>query len=940
MQFRVLGPVEAHDGQTSISLGTPRQRRLLGLLLLRASEVVSYDRLAEDLWDAEPPATARHTLQGYVHRLRRALADEAGRLETRPTGYRLKVSAGELDAVAFEDLVETGRRALVRSDPQAATSALEAALDLWRGTPFADLGDLAAFDAERARLDALRMTALEDRIDAELALGHHDALVPEIEGLLAQHPFRERLWGQLMVARYRAGRQAGALEAFRNARRVLDDELGIQPGRWLCRLQEQILLQDPSLDAPEPARLPAVDHNLPAPRDTFVGRQRELADLEGLLRTRRLVTVTGPPGAGKTRLALEAARRMLGDWPHGVYVVPLAEVQDTGLVPSAIATAIRVPAEAERPVLETLIDHLHSRRVLLLLDNVEHLPDAVPPVASLLDAAPELTVLATSRSPLRLAGEQTYALGPLPLPPQDHEAVEDAGDAVALFVERAVAVDPNFRLTPDTASAVADVVARLDGLPLAIELAAARLRSFNLDGLRRHLEPALPRLVTGTVEPPRHHRTLRDAVAWSNDLLAHEDRLVLRRLAVFVGGFTAETARPVVGVEEVDDVVGSLARLVEASLLDRPEGDPPRYRMLETVREYAGEQLRAAGEEPEVRERHAAVHAALAGDAAPHLTQADQAHWVERLDAEHPNLRAALRWALDVGDADAALELSADLWRYWQLRGRLEEGRDWLTRALDLDGSAPTLRIRALLGLAGICYWQFDLDTAEATYHQARDRARDLDEWWLQLEALLGLVVTVACHRGDLDDAVALEQELQGLVAERDDVLAMGLGMATSQMVRLLTGDLEESREYGERCLAGTRAIGERWYELQVLRTLALTALRQERYEQARDELRGCVEIAVELGELPGLAMDLDRLGQVAVLLGDPEEGCVLAGAADRLRERVGATITPEAFRWQQDPADVLAQDALEDIVIERARARGRTLTLEETTARARAGTR
>lgn len=936
MQFQVLGPVEVSDGGSALDLGTPRQRRLLGLLLLHAGEAVAYDRLAEDLWDGEPPRTARHTLQGYVHRLRRALADEAGRLETRPLGYRLKVSAGELDAGVFEDLVETGRRALVRNDPQAASGALEAALDLWRGTPYADLGDLAAFEAERARLDALRMTALEDRLDAELALGHHDALVPEIEALLSHHPFRERLWGQLMVARYRAGRQAGALEAFRHARRVLDDELGIQPGRWLCRLQEQILLQDPSLDTPEPARDAAVDHNLPAPRDTFVGRHRELADLQGLLRTRRIVTVTGPPGAGKTRLALEVAGDLLGDWPHGVFVVPLAEVQDAELVPSAIATAIRAPVVAERQVLDTLTDHLRPRRVLLLLDNVEHLPDAAPQVASLLDAAGGLTVLATSRSPLRLAGEQTYPLAPLPLPPQDDQAVEDAGDAVALFAERAVAVDPHFRLTPDTVSIVADVVARLDGLPLAIELAAARLRSFDLDGLRRHLEPSLPQLVTGTVEPPRHHRTLRDAIAWSNDLLAHEDRIVLRRLAVFVGGFTAETAQAVVG--EVDDVVGSLARLVEASLLDRPAGDPPRYRMLETVCEYAREQVQAAGEDQEVRERHAALHAALAREAAPRLTQAEQAHWLERLEAEHPNLRAALAGILDVGDADRALEMTADLWRYWQLRGRLEEGRDWLTRALDLDGASPIPRIRALLGLAGICYWQYDLDTAEATYHRAGELARGLDDWWLQLESLVGLVVTVACHRGDLEEATSLEQELQALAADHDDPMAMGLGLATSQMVRLLAGDLDGARELGEQCLAGTRAIGERWYEVQVLRTLALTALRQEQYERARDELRACVEIALELGELPGLAMDLDRLGQVAVLLGDPKHGCVLAGAADRLRERVGATITPEAFRWEQDPADVLAHDVLEETTIERARARGRTLTLEEATALARVG--
>lgn len=245
MQFRVLGPLEVDDEGKPLDLGTPHQRRLLGLLLLHAGDTVTYDRLAEDLWDGEPPPTARHTLQSYVHRLRRALGAEAVRLQTRPLGYLLKVAAGELDAQAFEDLTRTGRRALVRGDAQGAASALDAALGLWRGTPFEDLGDFAAIDAERARLDALRLTAVEDRADAELSLGHHDTLIPEIEAMLFEHPFRERLWGHLMVAHYRAGRQAEALQTFRRAREVLDGELGIQPGRWLCHLQEQILLQDP-----------------------------------------------------------------------------------------------------------------------------------------------------------------------------------------------------------------------------------------------------------------------------------------------------------------------------------------------------------------------------------------------------------------------------------------------------------------------------------------------------------------------------------------------------------------------------------------------------------------------------------------------------------------------------------------------------------------------
>jgi predicted ATPase/DNA-binding SARP family transcriptional activator len=938
VEFRVLGPLEVVAGGEPLGLGTPRQQTTLGLLLLRAGEVVSCDRLAEELWDGEPPGTARHTLQGYVYRLRRALGPEAWRLQTRPPGYRLKVSAGELDAQRFQDLAADGRRALVRGEPPAAAELLAAALALWRGPLLADLAEVTALEPERARLEALRLTALEDRVEAELALGGHGALVGELEGLVAEHPFRERLWGQLMLALYRSGRQADALAAFHRARKVLDEELGIQPSRWLHRRQEQILLQDAALDAPEPLPLPRPRHNLPARRSSFVGRRAELAQLQGLLQAQRLVCVTGPPGSGKTRLAVEAAASVLEAFPHGAWFVSLAEVADPALVRSAVATALGVPEVPERPAAQPLNDHLRSRRLLLVLDNFEHLLPAAVTVAELLDAAPELRVLATSRAPLRLSGEQEYPLAPLPLPTPEELAANPVGnDAVALFADRAAAVDPRFVVGGGNAPVVAEVVARLDGLPLAIELAAARLRWLPLQELARRLSPAVPLLTGGPVDQATRQQTLREAIAWSDRLLGPAERALLRRLGVFQGGIRLEAAEAVAHGPPVTDVAAGIAALVEASLLGRPmEPDEARFAMLETIREYALERLRAAGEDDAIGGRHARFYAGLAERAEPELTGADQARWLERLQVEHANLQAALRWASQRGDTDLALLLAARMWRFWQLRGHFAAGRRWLEDLLAVEGSAGMPRAKALLGLAGLCYWQGDWDAAEAAYHQARELAKGLEDWWLELEALFGLAFTLACHRGELQAAASIEQQFQDLIAKHPDPLAIGLSLATSQMMRLFAGDLDGSRAYGEQCLAGTRALGVRWYESQVLRTLALTSMLQGRYQQAEDELRACLEVAVELGDLAGVAIDLDRLGQAAVALGRPERAVVLAGAADHLRESVGGGLTVESGRWQTEHPRDATRRLLTDTQIDRAWAQGRAMSLEDAVAYAR----
>jgi predicted ATPase/DNA-binding SARP family transcriptional activator len=938
VEFQVLGPLEVVAAGHSLELGTPRQRTLLGLLLIHAGEVVSYDRLVEDLWDGDPPTTARHTLQGYVHRLRHALGPEGWRLTTRPPGYQLKVSTGELDAQRFQDLATTGRRALVRDDPQAAADHLAVGLGLWRGSLLADLDEVAALAPERARLEALRLTALEDRIEADLALGGHGGLVAELEALLADHPYRERLWGQLMLALYRSGRQADALQAFHRARQVLDEDLGIEPSRWLRRRQEQILLQDPVLEAPEPTPPPRPPHHLPAQRTRFVGRRRELAELQGLLHARRLVCVTGPPGSGKTRLAVEVAASLLETFPHGAWFVSLAEVADPELVRTAVATALGVPELPERPAAQALTDHLRTRRLLLVLDNFEHLLPAAVTVAELLDAAPGLRVLATSRTPLRLSGEQEYPLAPLPLPRPEELAADPKGnDALALFADRASAVDPHFVLGADNAPLIAQVVARLDGLPLAIELAAARLRLFPLEELARRLSPAVPLLTGGPVDHAARQRTLRDAIAWSARLLGPADRALLRRLGVFQGGFTLEAAEVVAQGPPVTDLVAGIASLVEGSLLGRPvEPSEARFWMLETIREYALEQLRAAGEDEVIGGRHAHFYAALVEQVEPKLTGTDQARWLNQLEAEHANLQAALRWASQTGDTDLALLLAARLWRFWQLRGHFAQGRGWLEEVLAAEGPASLPRAKALVGLAGLCYWQGDWDAAEAAYRQAWKLAKGLEDWWLELEALFGVAFTLACHRGELQAAVPIEQQFQAIIAEHPEPLAIGLGLATSQMMRLFAGDLDGSRSYGEQCLAGTRALGERWYESQILRTLALTSMLQGRYQQAESELRECLEVALELGDLAGVAIDFDRLGQAAVALGRPERAVVLAGAADRLREAIGGGLTVESGRWETEHPRDAARRLLTDNQIDKAWAQGRTMGLEDAVAYAR----
>ena len=522
MEFRILGPLEVVDGDATIEIAGAKVRALLALLLLQPGQIVSTDRLVEGLWGDSPPATAPNTLQTHVSHLRKALSRESAEdngqvLVTRAPGYVLAVDRAQTDVGRFEQLAEEGRRALAGS-PGRAADVLTEALSLWRGPALVDFTFEPFASSVIARLDELRMTAVSNLIEARLALGHHAEVSGELRQLVEEHPLREQLWGYLMLALYRCGRQADALRAFSELRVVLGEELGIDPNQELQRLEEAILLQKPELDWRPPAVVPdlerpvdAAAHNLPLDLTSFVGREEELDRIDRALSRERFVTLSGPGGVGKTRLALAAARRRVEAHGDSVFLVELAPLSDPGLVARQALRAVGLTEET-RPPLETLIDHLDGRRVVLVLDNCEHVLAACAAfVDALLRKCRGVRVLATSREPLRAPAETTVAIPPLPVPAADGPQTAEAAlrsEAVQLFLARARAVRPDFEVGDANAGGVARVCQRLDGMPLALELAAARLRAMSPEEIADRLDDRFRLLTRGTTTAPVRHQTL------------------------------------------------------------------------------------------------------------------------------------------------------------------------------------------------------------------------------------------------------------------------------------------------------------------------------------------------------------------------------------------------------------------------------------------------
>jgi predicted ATPase/DNA-binding SARP family transcriptional activator len=830
--FGILGPVQArHADGGEVTLGGPKVRTLLALLLADAGRVVPAERLIDGLYGQSPPEGAANALQSQVSRLRRSLG---GLVELHPAGYRLAVDPSDVDAVRFTELAREGRQALAQGNPNQASRLLGEALQLWRGP--------AEVDGER--LDELRLAATEDHIEAQLALGSPD--LPRLRELVAGNPLRERLRGQLMRALAASGRQAEALTAFEDARRMLADELGADPSAELAETHVAILNGQQPVAAPVPAQL-----------TSFVGREPQLAGLGELLASNRLVTLTGPGGTGKTRLAVETAARLPGE----VCFVELADAVDD--LPQVVLTALgmREPARQRQvaPPIDRLVAALTDRPIVLVIDNCEHVIDAAAQLAARLLAAHKgLRILATSREPLGITGETLFTVPQLDLEP-----------AKRLFLDRARSVKPGF--TADDAE-IAHVCRALDGLPLAIELAAARVRALTLPQLTERLADRFALLSKGSRAAEARHRTLRAVVEWSWDLLDPDERLLAARLTVFAGGATLADAEHVCGLPDTLDL---LTGLVDKSLVEM-SGD--RYRMLETIRAFCTERLDDA---QAIRRAHAEHFLSFAREANAHLLSAQQLTWLAKMDPEHDNFHAALRWAADT-DTDLALQLIGALSTYWWMRGRRYDGAqlcfDLATR-IGPDGEGEEFVLCVLNAMAA-----GSLPDHVRAVRKWSDR-RDGPPKYQFTTVLLAPVV------GPPEDDVA--EKLIG-----PDPWSKALEPLGHAYQDLFQGRVELAEQRWATALDRFRAIGERWGVMQVLSELGRITSWRGAHARALDMLDEAIDLVATLGATEDLCDMLGRRAECKVNSGD------LAGAATDY-EQVRALAARLATRGMLTEADL-----------------------------------
>ena len=793
LQYRLLGPLEVAAEGAALALGGPRQRAVLARLLVDVGRVVSTDALVDAVWGDEPPPTAVKTLQKYVVELRKSLGP--GVLLTRGRGYVLAAASEQVDALCFERLMEDASKAERAGDLDRAIALRGEAEGLWRGDVLCDRRDAAFVAPERARLEELRVASLETALELELARGHHGEVVARAAELIELYPFRERLWSALILSLYQSGRQVDALRAYERYRQTLAQELGLEPSDSLRALEVAILHHDAEIAPRARGRDGPFEGNLPQWRTSLVGRTGELAAVETAVARHCLVTLTGTGGVGKTRLAVEAARRLAARYPGGCWFVDLSAVEHGDLVARAVADALSISEQPGEDLDDSVTEALsHRPALLLVLDNCEHvLAGCVAAVRRILAGAPLVTVLATSGQPLGVGEEHVVAVAPLAF------AVAGTGahpPAVQLFVERAHEALAGFELSEDDIEAATRICGRVDGLPLAIELAASQVRVLEPAEIAARLDDRL-RFASPSGTPSRQ-RTLEVAIGWSYDRLPPLAREVFDRISVFVESCSLEAVEAVAtpGVTR-RDVLEAVTALVDGSLLMRERGPvgAARYRLLETLRLYGLQRLEQSGRLRSARRAHALFFLGLAEAASPHLFGPDERTWKERLDAEEANVRAALAWAIDQ-DRDLAARLAVALVPYWSLGWTNAQGVEFLLPLVERRAQlSPELRAPVLTAAAHL-----SAETGEARL--VADWAEEAGRLFERGADLVGVGRAQLTLGAALGNQGALE-EAEGALAEanaaaraaKDDVF-LAMTLEAQGLVAARRGDFVQSRHF------------------------------------------------------------------------------------------------------------------------------------------------
>ncbi len=899
MDFCVLGPVGIADQDGLISVGGSKPRLLLAVFLAHRNRVVSSDALIDALWGERPPSTARTTLSSYISRLRRQIQSAqngAVHLLAHPPGYVLETPDELVDAGRFERYLEQGR-GLVESDPAAAFGLLDRALGIWRGDAFAEFAHEELIYADAVRLEELRLGCREDRLAAMLKLGLNEETVSEAEAFVAAHPLRERAWSQLMLGLTGSGRPAEALRAAERLRGHLA-EIGLEPSSAVRELETAILTEQPEVSwnrvsTASRRRPPTTPNNLPLELTSFIGRSGELDDLMAVVARHRLVTLTGVGGVGKSRLALQVAQRLLPETPDGVFLVELAAIQDASLIVPTIARTLNLPELPGHPVSDTLDDHLSTSRLVLVLDNCEHLASGIADLLRhLLRTGSEVRVLTTSRVRLGVEGEAVWPVPALGLPRDDDP---DAGnsDAVRLFEDRARLVDNRFSLEMEVLPVVGRICRSVEGIPLAIELAAARLSVLSAAQVETRLDDLGQLLAaTGDGADPRHH-TMTATLDWSHQLLDIDSQTLLRRLAVFQGGFDLAAAEAVAGVDPLPRhrVLDALHRLIDASLVARSRRSA-RYRLLEPVRQFAVGKLDEAGESERTAAAHARHFSALADEARHELRGADQEEWAARLECERDNIAATLGWTLQ-HDPRSALGVGSSLGEYWVDRGHHTEARRWLrdltvvSEGADSEGMGLNLLIASQLAA-----FEGDHEQAGMLWQRADQIGRNVQDPWLQARSTLQRA-SLAWDHGRTGDAVPLYEEavaqfdrlgspavtyaladlglMLGFMGafEQAEIVGEALRRAADRfrqpdghaflfdhlaVLTMYQGRPEEAWTYLQRVIPARRRLGTRTHLVNSLRRMMWPAIELSRFAEARAAFDEGMEISREMGYRAGEA--------------------------------------------------------------------------------------